>query len=130
MSINTIKYPKMFSTTTHHVDVSSKNISIGECLTLLLTTAKNEFFGDPNYGTHLYEYIYEHNTAILAEMIRSEIIDAIKTYEPRIEVTEDDIEITEDNNIVNINVRYFMKDEGTYMSYSLQMLREEKQNEY
>lgn len=126
MKITSISYPYTFNTSNKKVNISESATSVGECLSLLLTTAKGELLGEPNYGTHLFEYLYEKNNAVLEELVKTDIVDNVRIYEPRIDLQINDIEIVEDENTVYIKLKYFLKDEGTYSNYSLAVLKEEQ----
>jgi phage baseplate assembly protein W len=55
-------------------------------------------------------------------MIRSKILNAVNLYERRIELNSEDITFTYEDKSVIINMRYFVKAEGIYSTFSLAML--------
>lgn len=125
MRITTITFPQTFGISSKKVELVSAHTSIEQCLSLLLTSAKGELLGDPDYGTHLLEYIYNYTDNVLFELIRSDIVDAVRMYEPRIYLETSDIDIIDDNTTVKITLNYYMRDEGEFNSFTLAVEREE-----
>ena len=54
-----IKFPNIFNLTVGNTDLDNKYVSINRCLALLLTTAKGELLGDPDFGCTLYEQLFD-----------------------------------------------------------------------
>jgi phage baseplate assembly protein W len=61
-------------------------------LMVLLLTEPGERVMLPEFGTPLKMYIFEQNDSIIAERIRETIANSIRTWEPRIAVSQ--IEVT------------------------------------
>ena len=61
-------------------------------LLVLLLTEPGERVMLPGFGTPLKRFIFEPNDPSLAESVRNAIIDSIRNWEPRIQVT--DIQVT------------------------------------
>lgn len=61
-------------------------------LLALLLTEPGERVMLPSFGTPLKKFMFEPNDPTLAENVRNSIIDSIRTWEPRIQVT--DIQVT------------------------------------
>jgi len=57
----------------------------------LLLTSKGERVMLPNFGTNLRGYVFEQNTPQLKEKIKTEVLNAIAVYEPRVKVTNFEI---------------------------------------
>lgn len=53
----------------------------------ILLTRKGERRFDPNFGSPLYEYLFENYTPVLEVVIKDEVARAINFYEPRAAVT-------------------------------------------
>ena len=108
-----IKYPETFNLISGKTDLDDYIVSINRCLGLLLTTAKGELLGDPNFGCKLYEMLFDPVSKNLHEIIKQEIVDAINTYETRVEIKENNIDITENEengrNSYTITLRYSVK---------------------
>ena len=117
----TISFPKIFNTVTGKVNLSSGTESINDCLYLLLNSMKNEMLGDPLYGSDVLGLTFEYEGAILEELLRSKILSSIKLYETRITVNEGDINFSYDEHTIIIELRYYVKSEGEYRTFSLAM---------
>ena len=61
-------------------------------LLALLLTEPGERVMLPSFGTPLKKFMFEPNDPTLVENVRNAIIDSIRTWEPRIQVT--DIQVT------------------------------------
>lgn len=80
---------------------------IEESIEQILLTQVKERIMNRSFGSNLSTSIFEPNDLSLQSLIKYEIVQALKEYEPRIEVTEEDIsieeiisEITKERNIV------------------------------
>lgn len=124
---NNIKHPLTFSTYKGTTDLASEINAINQSIKLILTTAKGELFGDPNFGSNLYEFIYEYEGEPLYQLIREEIVTCLNQQEPRISITEDNIEITQEDVTVYINITYSLRntDYQTTYVHSIQTNKEE-----
>jgi phage baseplate assembly protein W len=72
---------------------------------LVLTTPGERFF-NPRVGSDISQSLFENIDPISASVIKSQIEETIKNYEPRVELT--DVEVTPyyDNNEFNVTIRY------------------------
>lgn len=118
----TISFPNIFNITTGKVNLESGKQSIDRCLYLLLNSATPELLGDPIFGSDIVEHVFDYEGALLEEMIRSKILNAVNLYEKRIEMNSEDITFTYEDDSVVINMRYYIKAEGIYSTFSLAML--------
>lgn len=91
---SSIKYPNTFNLISGKTDLDSKFISINRCIALILTSAKGELLGDPQFGCRLYELLFDQYSESLNKIIKSEIIEAVGRYESRVSFSEDDITVT------------------------------------
>lgn len=107
-----ISYPKTFDTDSGITMLDSDYLSINTCLALLLTTAKNELFGDPDFGCRLYEFLFEQASDTLMEDVKLDIVENISKFEKRITVTQNDINIKHldntDRNAYSITITYVL----------------------
>lgn len=101
-----IKYPNPFNLQSGKTDVSDNIKSINECIGLILTTAKGELLGDPDFGCTLYEILFEQYSLNTEALIKKEIAESINTYEHRITVSEQDISIEESIDDIGHKNRY------------------------
>lgn len=120
---STISHPKCFDLNSGKTSTSISNVSIEQSLRLLLTTAKGELLGDPFYGTNTLVYINEPNDLVLRDEIIDDYITAISTYEKRVTVGEEDIEIVQTDSKIDVSITYYMKELGKTGTFELSMLR-------
>lgn len=109
---NSIKFPNIFSLTSGNTTLDGEYTSINRCIALILTTAKGELLGDPDYGCTLYERLFNNYTEELQDIIKDDIVDSINRYEKRVIVTSDDINITPVENTehsFNISISYKLR---------------------
>ena len=105
-----ISYPNTFSIDSGFTKLDSDYLSINVCLALLLTTAKNELLGDPDFGCRLYELLFDQVSDEFYDQVKDDIVDNIKKFEKRVTVTREDIEIKHaentDRNAYTITITY------------------------
>lgn len=101
-----IKYPNPFSLQSGKTGVSDGIKSINECIGLILTTAKGELLGDPDFGCTLYEILFEQYSLNTEALIKKEIAESINTYEHRVTVSEQDVNIEESMDDIGHKNRY------------------------
>jgi phage baseplate assembly protein W len=64
----------------------------------LLVTRKGSRYFLPDFGTRLYQYIFDQNDMVTFGLIESEIRDAVKTYIPNLDITSIDVMSAEDDS--------------------------------
>jgi phage baseplate assembly protein W len=105
-----IKYPITFDYVSGKTNLDDYVISINRCIALCLTSAKNELLGDPDFGSNLYEMLFEQYSDNLQVLIKQEIVDCITKFESRITVTDNNITIEKKNdgnkNSFDIHISY------------------------
>ena len=92
-------------TTTYGIDFPFRNSPVGDYLKMtntpesevranlihLLLTRKGSRYYLPDFGTRLYEYIFEQNDMVSYNHIEEEIRDAVKKYIPNLDINSIDI---------------------------------------
>ena len=63
----------------------------------LLLTRKGSRYFLPDFGTRLYQYIFDQNDAVTYGLIESEIRDSVKKYIPNLDITSINITSAEDD---------------------------------
>lgn len=109
---NSIKFPNIFNLYNGITDTETEYTSINRCLALILTTAKGELLGDPEYGCILYEQLFNGYTEDVKDAIIDGIVESIKQYEKRIIVYKNDVSIDRDENnehLYHIHISYKVK---------------------
>ena len=101
-----IKYPNPFNLQSGKTDLSESTTSINQCIGLILTTAKGELLGDPDFGCTLYEILFEQYSLNTEVLVKKEIAESINTYEHRVTVSEQDISIEESMDEIGHKNRY------------------------
>jgi len=75
----------------------------------LLLTVPGERVMRPSYGVHLRSFVFELATDSAIAGLRSEIINALGTYEPRVNVESVDIERDDDRGGIAIQIVVSLK---------------------
>ena len=95
--MRSIKFPKMFSTSSTNVWKSSEYVKATTQNTiLLLNTSRGELFGDPYFGVLLKRYLFDQNNYILRDAIIDMIYTQLALFIPQIKVRREDINIVQD----------------------------------
>ncbi len=63
----------------------------------LLLTKKGSRYFLPDFGTRLYQYIFDQNDAVTFGLIESEIRDSVRKYIPNLDITRLDVMSAEDD---------------------------------
>ena len=121
MNQKTFSFPQIINRTSKKIDLSDNVQSINECLGILLRTRPGELLGDPEWGCNLISRVFQYNGVIIGELIKEDIIDAIEKYEPRIKITNNDITLVEDTNLLQIYIQYEIKETGEINQYNLEI---------
>ena len=117
----TIAFPKIFNVTTGKVNLASGRESINDSLYLLLNSMNPELLGDPMYGSNILELSFDYEGPLLEQLLKSKICTAVKLYERRIDLTEENINLIYNEDTVIIQMDYYIKAEGVYNTFSLAM---------
>lgn len=125
-----IKFPNIFNLTNGNTDTDGEYTSINRCLALMLTTAKGELLGDPDYGCTLYERLFNGYTTTEEQSVKDEIVEAIAKYEKRIIVNNTDISIERDStndHLYRIHISYVLRNSDLSSSAYIDINKESKQ---
>lgn len=114
-----IKMPQMFSLVRGSTQLSSELEAINQSIKLVLTTSKGELFGDPDFGTDLYTFIYDYEGEALNQLIKDEIVTCLNEQCPRIYVTSEDITIQEEDKTLHITISYHIRYSDYTANYSM-----------
>ena len=88
-----ISFPFVDSFTGRYLDVTnSTEAEVRANLVHLLLTRRGSRYFLPNFGTRLYEYIFEPLDGPTFSDIESEIRDTVRTYMPNLQVTNITVE--------------------------------------
>ena len=127
-----IKYPETFNLISGKTDLDEYIVSINRCLGLLLTTAKGELLGDPDFGCRLYEMLFNQYSDTFQESIKEEIVETVNKYETRIKLYKNNIDITENKvngrNSYTITIRYTVKNNSQQSETKISLEERELEN--
>ena len=122
--MNTTSFPKMFRSNStvikHNLDASK------ECLYLLLSSEKGELLGDPEFGVRIKRYTFEQNNYVLKDILIDEIFTQINLFCPQLQVSRNDIEITQEKNKLKANIKALNRLDFTTSVYNLVLLEDEE----
>lgn len=106
-----IMHPNEFSLISGNTNIIKDLKSVQQSIRLLLTTAKGELFGDPNFGCNLYSYLFDYDGEVLYQMIKDDIVNTLTEQETRVLVSVSDITISsnESKKTLNINIKYSIR---------------------
>lgn len=120
---NNIKFPYIFSLSTGKTQLVDEDESIKQSIALIILTSKGELLGDPNYGSRIRELVYNHNNDSIPELVIEDILVNVSVYEKRIDITQQDISVTYEDNKVNISISYTIKKTGKRSLTDIVVLR-------
>lgn len=85
----------------------------------LLCTGKGERVRRPDFGTRLRLFLHEPLTAPTRQLIRREVMDVLRDWEPRIRVKDVSVAAALDAQAVAIGIRYELVASGVERVYDL-----------
>jgi len=71
---------------------SEGETNVREAIEIILQTAENERINLPGFGAGLQRYLFEPNTVATRFQIQDRITKALQLWEPRLSVTDVDVE--------------------------------------
>lgn len=121
MNQTTFSFPQLVNRTTRKIELSTNTKSINECLGILLRTRPGELLGDPDYGCYLIDRVFRYNGVIIESLIKEDIMNAVQKYEPRIDMSTNDIYLEQDGRILRIYIQYTIKETGEINDYNMEL---------
>lgn len=97
--------------------------SIKRSLKNLILTNKYERLFNPDFGCNIRKLLFENFEVTTQETLRELIEEAIKNYEPRVNLLKVDISIDEDNHRVLINIIFSILNKEDPVNYTLEINR-------
>ena len=88
---------------------ASGDTLIAESLVRLISTPRRTRLMRPRLGKNAADYVFENNTVLLAENIRTDIATAVAQYETRVVLRSIDVLRDEENGAVRVIVNYVIK---------------------
>lgn len=99
--------------------------SVKQSLRNLILTNKYERLRNPTFGGNIRRYLFEDVNDITAYEIKSDIEYLVKEYEPRVRLIEVRVDPSENNNAMNVFIRFgvFSFTEDTSLDIQLYRVR-------
>jgi len=80
--------------------------SINNSIDNILFTTKGEKVGSPEFGSNIKRLLFEPMDTITEHLLKSDIVDNISKYEPRIEIGKVIITANPDSNYYTVTILY------------------------
>ena len=106
-----IQYPDSLSVDYQKANISQGLDRINQSIYIILSTPVGRNLGNRNFGSKLYNLIFEQNDSTFVSLARLYVNDALGRWEPRIKVTSIDVNQDPafiDANIVFITINYLI----------------------
>ena len=81
-----------------------QNNKFHDNLKVLLETKKGTLIGDPDFGSNLYQLLFEPANEVTSNLIRQGVAYTIENYNDNIVV--DQIDVTYKSHTIQLNIRY------------------------
>ena len=94
---------------------------IKESVHQIIGTEIHERVMETYFGSRVSAGLFEPNDLSAQSLIRFEIINALRRFEPRIEVEPDWIEFKEENNVLYATINFRVLSYGTEASVTVQL---------
>ncbi|NER21528.1 MAG: GPW/gp25 family protein [Symploca sp. SIO1C2] len=99
-------FPPSFNRDTASVAMVSDETDVLQSLGIILSTRPGERVMQPNFGCELSQFLFEEISQGLITKIKGLISDSLLDYEPRIDVDEVEVDDTEEEGLLQIQVTY------------------------
>lgn len=92
------------------IDVAVNGQSVNQSILNILCCSPNTRYLNPNFGCNLLKFLFEEYSEETAYNIGYEIKNKLETYDPRIVITNIDINMIENDKSYEIKILYFIKE--------------------
>lgn len=95
-----------------NVDITNKSVgeeAIYNSIYNIVFTKLGELPGLPEFGSRIYDFVFELADLELEHMFRKEVEYVIERWEPRVEIEQVIINMDEDYNRITCTIRYYLK---------------------
>jgi hypothetical protein len=82
---------------------------IRDAVWIVLDTSPGERVMRPTFGAGVENFVFDTNSAVSRTRLRSEISNALATWEPRIDIVNLDVSEGDEPNLVNISIDYTIR---------------------
>ncbi len=105
-----IKFPFQVDAVTGKIMMSDYEEDIKEAIKIILMTYRGERVMQPEFGSRIQNYMFEENDQAVLTMLKHDIIDALISWEPRIENLMIDVSVSgDDKNVALANISYVVR---------------------
>ena len=80
--------------------------AIARSIRNLIFTEPGERFFNPNLGSRVTKLLFENFDEISAQLVKTEIEETIRNYEPRVDLIDVTVNPNYDSNEFNVTIRY------------------------
>lgn len=87
--------------------------AVNESLKNLLLTDRGERLFQPNLGSDIRATLFENNTPATITVLKQQITDTIKNYEPRITLIDVEVLSNYDDGKVGVKIYYYLRNRET-----------------
>ena len=105
-SFKDISLSLQVSPLTYDVLTTKNETAIARSVRNLVLTLPGERFFNPDVGSDINRSLFDNIDIISASTIKSQIESTIRSYEPRVSLTEVLVQPNFDNNEFNVTIRY------------------------
>lgn len=106
-----IAYPFSKGTTSFPAPATDTDL-IKQSLFQIVQTGRGERIMRSGFGCNANAYIFENNDALLADLMRREVMMAIGRYEPRVLVKKIDVDRDRDKGEITLTISYIILSTG------------------
>ena len=108
-----LKFPIQVNPSTGRFAVSESNQSVKESVYLILMTNQGERWLNPQFGSQLLSYTFMDTNITMLNLMASQIRGILTEQEPRIENITVDVDPSERDDCLIINIGYTVRDSNT-----------------
>lgn len=108
---------------TWSLDTKSDLLVLESSVKMLLITAKGERICEPEYGTRLRRILFDQNVNGIEAQVSEEIVSALASWEPRVQLVNLIVNKTEDGKGVVVNVTVLSKLSQQTFDVNLEFVR-------
>jgi len=101
-------FPFGFDGAAGGVAMSEAEENIRQCISVILGTRPGERQMLPEFGCRIHELLFAPNTRVTSALVAHHVEDALRSWEPRIEVKKVTAEPAQ-NGAINVSVDYIIK---------------------
>jgi phage baseplate assembly protein W len=92
------------------IDLARGADDVNQAIRVVLSTPIGERRMRPLFGCGIHDYVFAPNEPGTHGLIRHEVLEALRLWEPRIEVSDVTLEVDEENpSVLNVGIDYVLR---------------------